>query len=129
MKSIKVLLVDDEVDFTTSLSRVLSRRDFDVEVSSDGLSGLARIIQGNFDVVVLDGKMPGMNGIHVLSEVSRLSLPTRVILLTGHFSLPDEEDTLKSGAFAYLLKPYPILKLVELIETAAAGEGCLRLHP
>jgi DNA-binding NtrC family response regulator len=129
MKNIRVLLVDDEVDFTTSLSRVLSRRDFDVEVSSDGLSGLARIIQGNFDVVILDVKMPGMNGLQVLEEIRRLSLPTRVILLTGHFSLPDEENTLKSGAFAYLLKPYPILKLVELIETAAAGEGCLRLHP
>lgn len=120
MKNIKVLLVDDEVDFTTSLSRVLTRRDFDVEVSSDGLSGLSQIIHGNFDVVVLDVKMPGMNGIQVLSEVRRLSLPTRIILLTGHFSLPDEENTLKSGAYAYLLKPYPILKLVEFIETAAA---------
>ncbi|MDP2862343.1 MAG: response regulator [Desulfobacterales bacterium] len=120
MKDIKVLLVDDEVAFTTSLSRVLIRRGFAVEVSSDGLTGLARIIQGNFDVVVLDVRMPGMNGIQVLSEISRLSLPTRVILLTGHFSLPDEENTLKNGAFAYLLKPYPVLKLVERIENAAA---------
>lgn len=122
MKAIKVLLVDDEVSFTTSLSRILTRRDFDVEVSSDGLSGLARIVQGDFDVVLLDVKMPGMNGIQVLSEIRRLSLPTRVILLTGHFSLPDEEKTLKSGAFAYLLKPYPVLKLVQIIENAAARE-------
>lgn len=122
MKNIKVLLVDDEVDFTASLSRVLTRRGFDVEVSSDGLSGLARIVQGDFDVVVLDVKMPGMNGIQVLSEIRRLSLPTRVILLTGHFSLPDEENTLKNGAFAYLLKPYAVLKLVEIIDNAAARE-------
>ncbi|MFH0729149.1 MAG: response regulator [Pseudomonadota bacterium] len=122
MKNIKVLLVDDEAGFTASLSRVLTRRGFDVEVSSDGLSGLARIVQGDFDVVVLDVKMPGMNGIQVLSEIGRLSLPTRVILLTGHFSLPDEEKTLKSGAFAYLLKPYPILKLVDLIENAATRQ-------
>jgi len=78
--------------------------------------GLSR---GGVDVVILDVKMPGMNGIQVLSEIRRLSLPTRVILMTGHFSLPDEENTLKSGAFAYLLKPYPVLKLVELIERAA----------
>jgi two-component system, OmpR family, response regulator len=122
MKDIKVLLVDDEVEFTTSLSRVLNRRGFTVEVSSDGLSGLARIVQGNFDVVVLDVKMPGMNGIQVLSEIKRLSLPSRVILLTGHFSLPDEENSLKTGAFAYLLKPYPVLQLVELIENAAVSE-------
>ena len=120
MKEIKVLLVDDEVDFTASLRKVLSRRGFDVEVAADGLSALARIAQGHFDVVVLDVKMPGMNGLHVLSEIRHLSLPTRVILLTGHFSLTDEENTLKNGAFAYLLKPYPILKLVEMIEAAAA---------
>ncbi|MFH1242816.1 MAG: response regulator [Pseudomonadota bacterium] len=120
MKGIKVLLVDDEVDFTASLRKVLSRRGFDVEVAADGLSALARIAQGRFDVVVLDVKMPGMNGLHVLSEIRRLSLATRVILLTGHFSSTDEENTLKSGAFAYILKPYPILKLVELIEAAAA---------
>lgn len=122
MKAVKVLLVDDEVSFTTSLSRILTRRGFAVEVALDGLIGLARIVQGDFDVVVLDVKMPGMNGIQVLSEIRRLSLPTRVILLTGHFSLPDEEDTLKKGAFAYLLKPYPALKLVEIIESAAAAK-------
>lgn len=119
MKNIKVLLVDDEVYFTTSLSRILTHRGCNVEVSSDGLTGLARIIQGDFDVVVLDVKMPGMNGIQVLAEIRRLSLPSRVILLTGHFSLPDEENTLKRGAFAYLLKPYPVLKLVEHIKNAA----------
>ncbi|MFZ3047422.1 MAG: response regulator [Desulfatirhabdiaceae bacterium] len=119
MKDIKVLLVDDEMAFTASLSRLLTRRGFDVEISSDGLSGLARVVQGGVDVVILDVKMPGMNGIQVLSEIRRLSLPTRVILMTGHFSLPDEENTLKSGAFAYLLKPYPVLKLVEIIERAA----------
>ena len=119
MKGIKVLLVDDEVDFTTSLRKVLSRRGFDVDVATDGLSALVRIAQGHFDVVVLDAKMPGMNGLHVLSEIRHLSLATRVILLTGHFSSTDEENTLKNGAFAYLLKPYPVLKLVELIEAAA----------
>lgn len=119
MKRIKVLLVDDEVVFTTSLSRVLSRWNFDVEVSSDGLSGLTRIIQGDFDVAILDVKMSGMNGIQVFSEIRRLSLLTRIILLTGHFSLQDKEDTLKNGAFAYLSKPYPTHKLVELIENAA----------
>ncbi|MEW6615548.1 MAG: response regulator [Thermodesulfobacteriota bacterium] len=120
MEGIKVLLVDDEVDFTASLRRVLSRRGFDVEVAADGLSALARVVQGYFDVVVLDVKMPGMNGLHVLSEIKRLSLPTRVILLTGHSSLTEEENTLKGEAFAYLLKPYPILKLVEMIKAAVA---------
>ncbi|MFH0787755.1 MAG: response regulator [Pseudomonadota bacterium] len=122
MKGKKVLLVDDEVDFTASLRKVLSRRGFEVETASDGLTALARIAKEPFDAIVLDVKMPGMDGIQVLSEIKRMALDTRVILLTGHLSLTDEEKGLKEGAFAYLFKPFPILKLVSLIEAAAVGD-------
>ena len=119
MKGKKVLLVDDEVDFTTSLGKVLRRRGFEVETASDGMTAIVRITKDTFDVVVLDVKMPGMDGIQVLAEIKRLSIKSRVILLTGHLSLSDEETGLKEGAFAYLFKPFPILKLVSLIEEAA----------
>jgi DNA-binding NtrC family response regulator len=122
MKEIKVLLVDDEVEFTASLSKILTRRGFNVEVAADGLSALARIAQGQFDVVLLDVKMPGMDGFSVLSEIKRLSLAARVILLTGHFSLTDKENASKNDIFAYLLKPCPVLKLVEVIEAAAGKD-------
>lgn len=121
MKGKKVLLVDDELAFTASLSKVLSRRGFEVETASDGLTALARIANESFDVIVLDVKMPGMDGIQVLNEIKRLALDLRVILLTGHLSLTEEETGLKGGAFAYLFKPIPILKLVGVIESAAAG--------
>ncbi len=121
MKSekIKILLVDDEAEFTANLSRVLSRRGFEVDTVGDGLAALSRVVNGNYDVVVLDIKMPGMSGLQVLAEVKRVAPSIQVILLTGHFSLSDEENTLRSGAYAYLLKPYPILKLVDLISAAA----------
>jgi DNA-binding NtrC family response regulator len=121
VKGKKVLLVDDELAFTASLSKVLSRRGFEVETASDGLTALARIANESFDVIVLDVKMPGMDGIQVLNEIKRLALDLRVILLTGHLSLTEEETGLKGGAFAYLFKPIPILKLVGVIESAAAG--------
>ena len=125
MKGKRVLLVDDEVDFTSSLAKVLSRRGFEVKTAADGLEAMTHIAKEPFDVIVLDVKMPGMDGIQVLTEIRRLALDTRVILLTGHLSLTDEENGLKGGAFAYLFKPFPILKLVGLIDSAASGDKAL----
>jgi DNA-binding NtrC family response regulator len=115
----KVLLVDDEAAFTAGLSRILTNRGFEVEVAGDGLSALPLIAHQDFDVLVLDIKMPGMDGFSVFAESKRLAPRTRVILLTGHFSLDGEEDS-HEEAFAYLLKPLPITKLVEVITAAAA---------
>ena len=123
MKMIKVLLVDDEVEFTSSLSRVLKRRGFEVEVAGDGFIALPLIAQKEFDVVVLDIKMPGMDGIHVLSEIKRLKPGTQVIMLTGHFSPAMEEECSTGGAYAHLLKPFPVLKLVDIIAAAAEQSG------
>jgi DNA-binding NtrC family response regulator len=101
------------------MRKVLARRGFEVDVASDGLSALPMIAQTHFDVVVLDIKMPGMDGITVLSEIKRLTPSTQVIMLTGHFSFSDEVDASQTGAFAYLLKPIPIMKLVDIILAAA----------
>ncbi len=120
MNKIKVLLVDDEVSFTTSLERVLSRRGFDVKVASDGLTALPLIAGEHFDVVLLDIKMPGMDGFQVLKEIRRFSPDIHVILLTGHYSSNEEEAILKKGAYAYLIKPYPIPDLINLITAAAS---------
>ncbi|MHC1726962.1 MAG: response regulator [Syntrophobacteraceae bacterium] len=120
-EKVKILLVDDEVELTRNLALVLSRRGFEVETVGDGLSALSNVANNHYDVVVLDIKMPGMSGLQVLSEIKRFAPSIQVILLTGHFSPTDEEDTLKSGAYAYLLKPFPIMKLVEVITAAARG--------
>jgi DNA-binding NtrC family response regulator len=119
MSQIRVLLVDDEVNFTASMEKVLRRRGFIVKIAADGFVALPLIAKEHFDVVVLDIKMPGMDGTQVLSEIKRFSPDIPVILLTGHYSLSEKEDTLEGGAYAYLLKPYPILKLVDVIVAAA----------
>jgi two-component system, OmpR family, response regulator len=120
MSGIKVLLVDDEVGFTGALNRVLSSRGFDVKEAKDGLVALSMIGSEHFDVVVLDIKMPGMDGTQVFKEISRLTNETRVIVLTGHYCLLEEEDVW-TGAYAYLIKPCPITKLVALIEAAGSN--------
>ena len=121
MSCIKVLLVDDEVGFTGSLNKVLSSRGFDVKEAKDGLMALSMIGDEHFDVVVLDIKMPGMDGKQVFREISRLKTGTRVIVLTGHYSSLEEEDTWLKSAYAYLLKPYPVINLVALIEAAGSN--------
>lgn len=122
MPAIKALLVDDEVSFTAGMEKVLRRRGLDVKVASDGLTALSMIAREHFDVVVLDIKMPGMDGTQVFTEIKRISPDIRVILLTGHYSLTEEEDILKKGAYAYLLKPYPVLDMVEVIVSAASDK-------
>lgn len=115
-----VLVVDDEVEFTTALAKVLRRRGFEVTVAGGGDEALAAIDVGRFDAVVLDVKMPGRDGLTVLGEIKRRAPETEVILLTGHRSLVDEEDGLRTGASAYLLKPHPVVDLVARIEEAVA---------
>lgn len=121
MSNIRVLLVDDEVHFTTSMAKVLGRRGFEVLVASDGLTALPLIVKEHFDAVVLDVKMPGMDGIQVLREIKRFSPALPVILLTGHLSASEEEDSLNEGAYAYLRKPYPVLELVKIIDSAVTS--------
>ncbi len=120
MTAIKVLLADDEREFTGILSKVLRRRGFEVETANEGGSALAALSREWFDVVLLDVKMPGRDGIQILGEIkSRVSSP-EVILLTGHVSATEESDGLGAGAFAYLLKPHPVHGIIDCIEAAAA---------
>jgi len=129
MSCIKVLLVDDEVGFTSGLNKVLSSRGFDVKEAKDGLMALSMIGGEHFDVVVLDINMPGMDGNQVFREISRFTTETRVIVLTGHYALAEEEDAGLKGAYAYLLKPYPITKLVALIEAAGSNVDTCPVTP
>lgn len=123
MSEIKVLLVDDEIEFTTGLRRVLSSRGFNVKEAKNGLVALSLIGEEHFDVVVLDVKMPGMDGIQVLAEIKRISSDVPVILLTGHYSVCETEDAWKTQAYTCVFKPCPIMKLVELIAAAASSSG------
>lgn len=119
MEGIRVLLVDDEVEFTASLRKVLARRGFEVDVADDGLAALPVMTRKRFDVVVLDIKMPGLDGISVLGEIKRLHPATQVIMLTGHYAFDGEDNPGQPGAFAHLLKPIQVMKLVEVIRDAA----------
>ena len=118
MDAKRILLVDDEVAFTNSLSRLLLVRGYDVKAVNDGKEALRVLGETPFDAVVLDLKMPGMDGITTLEEIQQLGLFTQTIILTGHGTTETAEKAREMGAHDFLHKPFDLKELLASIEGA-----------
>ena len=118
MKGSKILLVDDEVVFTTNMGKLLTNRGYKVTAVNSGDSAIQALEKENYDVVVLDLKMPGMDGLATLKEIKKLGLFTETLILTGHGSIDTALEAIKLGAYDYLTKPCEIDDLVGKIEGA-----------
>lgn len=124
---IRVLLVDDEEQFVLNMARLLRFRGFDVSTAFDGFKALEAIQdEEDFDVVVLDVKMPVMDGIATLSEIKKQAPDTQVIMLTGHATVDSGIQAIRRGAFDYLMKPCDIEDLTEIIREACEVERIKR---
>lgn len=122
MKGAKILLVDDEVVFTNNMSKLLSRRGYQVKAVNSGDEAIRALMDNSFDVMVLDLKMPGLDGIATLREMRKLGLSTEVLILTGHGSIDLALEALKMGAYDYVTKPCEIEELVSKIEIGCGGK-------
>ncbi|WP_027370290.1 response regulator [Desulfovermiculus halophilus] len=118
MKNIKVLLVDDEKDFVNSLSERIQMRELDSKIAYDGEQALELVTDEIPDVVVLDLRMPGIDGLEVLERLKKKYPKVQVIILTGHGSDEDERISKRLGAYDYLQKPVSIDKLIRSIKGA-----------
>jgi DNA-binding NtrC family response regulator len=118
MKGSRILLVDDEVVFTTNMGKLLTNRGFKVMAANSGDAAIQALEKENFDVVVLDLKMPGKDGLTTLKEIKKLGLFTETLILTGHGSIDTALEAIKLGAYDYLTKPCEIDDLVGKIEGA-----------
>jgi len=114
----KVLLVDDEKEFVETLSERLEMREMGSTVVYSGEEALSLLREEEPEVIVLDLRMPGIDGIEVLREIKRKHRHVEVIVLTGHGSKQDQEVCMRLGAFAYLQKPVDIEKLSETMREA-----------
>ncbi|MCW7754003.1 SulP family inorganic anion transporter [Desulfobotulus sp. H1] len=114
----KILLVDDEKDFTEMLSLRLEERGHRVWVAHDGMEGLNLLREQPQDVVVLDLRMPGMGGLEVLAQMKKEFPFVEVILLTGHGSEESAVHGMRMGAFDYLMKPAEFSQLLDKIKAA-----------
>ncbi len=115
---IKLLLVDDEIDFLQAITERLALKDFDVTAASNGRDAIAAAEKDLFDVAVMDFQMPGMDGTQVLKALKENHKYLEIIMLTGHATIDSAVECTKLGAFKYLEKPYSFEKLVEIIMEA-----------
>jgi DNA-binding NtrC family response regulator len=118
MEKFKVLLVDDEEEFVKALSERLQMRDLNSELALDGEQAMQIVQDQEPDVMVLDLKMPGIDGMEVLRRVRKAYPQVQVIMLTGHGTDKDAEEAERLGAFAYLQKPVNLDLLVKTMKQA-----------
>jgi DNA-binding NtrC family response regulator len=111
----RILIVDDEKEFTESMAERLTIRDYDVSTAFSGEEALEKIKGYNFDVVILDVKMPGIDGIETLREIKRIKPLTEVIMLTGNATVETAIKGMQLGALDYLMKPCDNEELVSKI--------------
>lgn len=115
----KVMLVDDEVPFVETLTKRLSKRDLRVCSAFSGREALEKLNKdSSVDIVMLDVKMPGMDGIETLREIKESHPLVEVIMLTGHATIETAIEGMKLGAFDYLMKPCDIEQLMVKVEEA-----------
>ena len=122
-KTIRLLLVDDEVGYVEVLSKRLTRRGFKVTTASSGEEAIRALRDWNFDLAVVDLKMEDMDGIEVLKVLKRMDPTLHVIILTGHGSERAARDGIAHGAFDYLIKPIGLDPLISRIRAAMSSES------
>ena len=118
VEEFNALVVDDEDDFRETLVKRLKIRSLHVWGAETGQKALDLMDQLVFDVVVLDVKMPGLDGIETLREMKKKKPLTEVILLTGHGSMESGIEGMKLGAFDYVMKPVNIDELLDKMRQA-----------
>ena len=118
MGNFNVLLVDDEVEFLDTLVKRIRKRNVDVSGVRSGEDALLFMKKGLVDVVVMDVRMPGMDGIQTLRELKKVHPLVEVIMLTGHASLEVAIEGMELGAFDYMMKPIDIDELLYKLQDA-----------
>jgi len=120
----RVLLVDDEPEFLETLVKRLKKRKLEVYSAQSGMAALKTLEQTPVDVVVLDVKMPDMDGIETLREIKLLRPSVEVIMLTGHANVEVAIQGMELGAFDYLMKPMDIDELLYKLQDAYKKKWC-----
>ncbi|MBD2741831.1 two-component system response regulator RppA [Coleofasciculus sp. FACHB-1120] len=108
----RILLVDDEVELTEPLSRVLSREGYSVDLAYDGASGSQMALQGGYDLLILDWMLPQITGLEICQQMRSRKDATPVLFLTAKDTLDDRVLGLDAGADDYLVKPFELRELL-----------------
>mgnify|MGYP001423331284 CR=1 FL=1 len=114
----RLMMVDDEADFLDLCAKRFKKRGYDIIPAGSGFAALEILSKQEVDVVVLDVKMPGMDGIQTLKEIKKRHSEVEVILLTGHGSVESGIQGMSHGAYDYVMKPFQLDDLLFKIDKA-----------
>lgn len=120
--TIKILIADDEVEFASTLATRLELRGYATEIVNSGEKTLEAVFRQVPDLLLLDLKMPGLDGLEVLAQLRESHKELKVIILTGHGSFSSGSQGMALGAFDYIMKPVELNLLLEKIAEATAAE-------
>jgi len=112
---LKMLVVDDNADLRNNLAQQFIAEDFDVDMAPNGLDAVEKIRNGNYDIVLLDLKMPGLDGMGVLKHIKTMNKNPHVIMLTAVADVPTAQECVKLGASDYVSKPYDPEDLLHIV--------------
>lgn len=118
MLQANVLLVDDETEFALALAERLRLRSYDARAVFHVEDAIAAVQSASPDVVLLDFRMPGMDGIEVLKIIKKIDPTIEVIMLTGHGDVRSVEEAIRNGAYEYIMKPLDLGELIMKINNA-----------
>lgn len=118
METMRVFIVDDEDDFRETIVKRLNARKIQAEGAASGIKALEVLKEKDFDVIVLDVKMPDMDGIETLRHIKQMKPEIEVIMLTGHASVEFGLKGMQLGAFDYVMKPAPLNELLDTLGQA-----------
>ena len=120
-KKTSILIVDDDAGMTETLSDILDDKGYDVASCGDGHQAIEIIKKKKFDLVLMDIKMPGINGVETFKEVHRISPETKVIMMTAYSVEELVKEAMDGGAFDIIYKPLDIKKIVNIIDEVKKG--------
>jgi DNA-binding NtrC family response regulator len=118
LRDINLLVVDDDDEFRNAMARMFSLRGFQVREAANGEAALSLAERSDFDVAIVDMKMPGLSGVDLLRKFKTLHAECELIVLTGQGTIESAVQAMKQGVYDYLTKPFPLKELQKLIERA-----------
>jgi two-component system, NtrC family, nitrogen regulation response regulator NtrX len=114
----KILVIDDERSIRNTLKDILEYEKYEVDLAEDGIKGLEKVKQTEFDIILCDIKMPGMDGIEVLEKIMEISPDSPVVMISGHGNIDTAVESIKKGAYDFIEKPLDLNRILITIRNA-----------
>lgn len=115
-KDVNILIVDDQVGMLETITDILQDKGYNATTAEDGYTAIAKVRKRSFDVIFMDIKMPGINGVQTFREIKKISPKTAVIMMTAYSVEDLVKEAIEEGAYTVIYKPFEIERVVETIE-------------